>query len=166
MPSRRRRWPGSGRDGGKERGALGERVHRGWIGKQTRHEGFPLALRVLAGFDEDWPGGVNHLAVLTHAFDAERVREDGMPKGDDNRSLADFDAFVHDAIAAKDGSVLIVETFGGKRCYYAGVRRERDAVAWLSEVRARFVEHRVSLEYDADGARGFYARYRGSEFGW
>ena len=62
------------------------------------------------------------------------------------------------------GVVLIVETFNGQRNYYAAVRDEARASAWLATLRRRFSGLDLSVEFDAGRAERFYRRYT-SEFG-
>jgi hypothetical protein len=70
-----------------------------WFGKQTRHEGLPLALRVRpVSVASHWLMYLPHLAKLTHEFNPAQTRPDGMPLPKYNDSLSAFDAAAHDIV--------------------------------------------------------------------
>lgn len=136
-----------------------------WSSALVQHEGFPLALRVRPAIDQpSIASRFPHLAVLAHAL--AQVRPDGLPEAAYNESLADFDAAVHVALEASGGGlVMIVETFGGTRSYYACVRDEGAQRAWLASVLADHAGHELSGRFVADRAWRFYRSYQ-RDFRW
>jgi hypothetical protein len=136
-----------------------------WSSAMVEHEGFPLALRVRPTIDQpsiaaEFP----HLAILSHAL--AKVRSDGLPEADYNESLAELDASVHDSLQTCGGGlVMIVETFGGTRNYYACVRGEDVLGTWLTTVLAGHVGHELTGRFVADRAWKVYRSYR-RDFRW
>ena len=136
-----------------------------WLIRTTQYDGFPIALRVrpAAGgpsIKESYP----HLGVLSHTL--ARVRKDGMPEPAYNATLEEFDGAVH-ALLEKDtgGIIMIVETFGGERNYYACVRDEQAHQRWIEDVSRRFPEHDLSDTFKSHAAATFYRKYR-EDFEW
>ena len=90
-----------------------------WLTAMTRYEGFPLALRVRPKADTS-----SNRATLTSlgavAHQLAQVRDDGLPQDEYNSALEDFDLALQAAIAGEGaGLVVLVETFAGRRNYYA-----------------------------------------------
>ena len=136
-----------------------------WVGANFDYEGSTLALRARPGVDtEEHEKRFPHLPTLTHQL--EQVRADGTPEPEYNQSLAEFDDAVHDTLKLSGrGLVMIVETFGGKRSYYACVAESEFAEQWAEQVSGRFSECCVSAEIDCDQAWNFYRQYR-REYQW
>jgi hypothetical protein len=90
-----------------------------WLGATVEYEGFPLALRVRPQADS--PANqtkLPHLVALTHHLD--HVRADGLPKAGYNDTLDSFDGDVVECLERYGlGLVVVVETFAGRRTYYA-----------------------------------------------
>jgi len=129
------------------------------------HEGFPLAMRVRPHVDQPAENArFPHLAILTQKLTA--VRDNGLPEPDYNETLADFDHAVHQTLEkGGDGLVLIIETFGGNRTYYACVADVDVQARWLNSLSAKFPEHELTASSKRDGAWRFYRRYR-EDFKW
>src|SRR5205807_1328903 len=92
-----------------------------WLGKTVEHEGHPLALRVRPKVDTaDNRSAFTRLLLVTHQL--AQVRSNGLPESDYNQSLAGLDQDMFRFLEGKgDGIVALVETFAGKRTYYAYV---------------------------------------------
>ena len=131
----------------------------------TEYEGFPLAIRACPLESDDPIWELNpHLAFLEHEL--AQVRSNGLPEGEYNRGLDAFDHEVHQAFERDSiGLVMIVETFGGKRCYYACTRSIDDAVATLEDLAKRHAEHKLKIGTKPDRSHSFYRRYR-EDFKW
>jgi hypothetical protein len=143
-----------------DRGDLAE-----WLGSTVEYEGFPLALRVRprAGTVEH-RASLSQLAAITHKL--AQVRSNGLPESDYNDSLADLDHSIITSLESLGAGVtVIVETFAGKRTYYAYVISAEHADRALADVKHRFHEHDLSLEVRADARWGLYEKYR-SLFPW
>ena len=138
---------------------------REWLAQSFDYQGRLLQLRVRPAVDtpehfEQYP----HLGVLTHQLD--HVQEDGQPEPAYKEALADFDAIVDETLTTSGhGTVMIIETFGGARRYYACLDDADHADAWLATLQERFGDHKLSIEVDRDKAWIFYRGYR-SEYKW
>lgn len=89
-----------------------------------------------------------------------------MPEPSYNTTLGGLDADVHDTLEGCGGGlIMIVETFGGERNYYACVRDMDAHRNWLSELTRDHLEHELVGDFRSDDASGFYRRYR-SDFKW
>jgi hypothetical protein len=131
-----------------------------WLTAMVEHEGYPLALRLRPTADTAknrarYP----RLAVITHAL--AQVRPNGLPVPDYNDLLAEFDVAVVQAVAQGDaGLIVLVETFGGRRNYYAYVAAPDHAESAVDSLRKRFPEHQLSLAGRMDSEWRFLNQYR------
>jgi hypothetical protein len=136
-----------------------------WLIGTTRYKDFPLALRVRP--DSDTPTNRARLAslgVVTHFL--AKVRDDGLPEPEYNDSLEDFDIALQEAMAGGEvGIVVLVETFAGKRTYYAYVNDCASFRSRVHSLRQQFQEHELTIECEADAPWKFYERYR-KNFPW
>jgi hypothetical protein len=136
-----------------------------WLTAMAEYEGQPLALRVRRRADNtenraEFP----RLALVSHAL--AEVSSNGLPSPTYNDSLADFDGDIHTALE-RDGAglVVLVETFAGKRNYYAYVAENGPVQRRLAELQQRYPQHTVSLRGAADPGWSLYADYR-KRFPW
>ena len=88
-----------------------------------------------------------------------------MPESSYNNSLADFDAFVHESLPHPGAEMMIVETFDGRRTYYACFEAEQEYEKWVAQLRASYPQHALEEQFDHERAWSFYSAYR-SDFGW
>ena len=86
-----------------------------WQSGETKYEGFPLLLRRPTNVDYD--ALPPKLIVVTHLLD--KTKPNGLPEPDYNETLFDFDEEVIGTFRALKCFVVLVETFGHKRAYYA-----------------------------------------------
>ena len=131
-----------------------------WLGSTVQHEGFPLALRVRP--DADSPANqkaLPHLVALTHHLD--EVRADGLPEAAYNEGLALFDGGAIECFERYGmGLVVIVETFAGRRTYYAYARDVALGAKVLAELNENYPSHRLTESHEANDRWGLFARYR------
>ncbi len=133
-----------------------------WKTCQTTYEGLPLLLRCPLRIPYELQPQFPRLVALTHLL--EHVTSSGLPAQTYNDTLSEFD---HAAIQAfnKNGEAVavLVETFGGKRKYYAYVRLDFDVEATVSYLTAAFpsvrLEHRVSENADWRFIRRYAAEF-------
>jgi len=136
-----------------------------YVSTVTDWEGFPLAIRAcpLNADDPIWSSNP-HLAFLEHQL--AEVKDNGLPEKDYNDRLADFDHEVHQAFeSGSGGQVIVVETFGGKRTYYACTESVDAATEILNGIVNKFPQHRLSPGTNADHSWKFYLQYR-ERFEW
>jgi hypothetical protein len=136
-----------------------------WLGAGFTYEGFPLALRVRPAADSDKNRArFPQLVCITHQLAS--VRENGLPEAGYNRSLAGFDQDAIDLFEQRDeGLTVLIETFAGKRTYYAFALAAAPAEGRLLELKQRYPEHDLSLAASADPEWAFLARYK-EDFPW
>lgn len=132
-----------------------------WLTTTLDCEGSPLALRVRPDIDKpEISVPFPHLGIVSQRLD--RVGETGMPEPSYNQQLPPFDAAVHESLELRGGGhVMLVETFQGKRYYYACVRDEDAMRNWADDLWAAHPGQDLDLEFNARKAWGFYRRYRG-----
>ena len=117
-----------------------------WKTCETTHEGFPLLLRCPLRIPFELQPQFPRLVALTHLLDD--VTSSGLPVSIYNDSLGDFDHAAIDAFNQQDeGVAVLVETFSGRRNYYAYVAPDFDVGATVERLRAAFpyvrLEHSV-----------------------
>src|SRR5262245_49039056 len=104
-----------------------------------------MALRVRPRADtEEHRACLRYLASVPHEL--AHVRSNGLPESNYNGSLADLDAGIITSLESLGAGVTaIIETFAGKRTYYAYVTSGEHAQQALADVKARFPKHDLSL---------------------
>jgi len=143
--------------------AVKERKRRGgdgWLGATVSHQGFPMALRVRSKIHTaETRARFQRLAAITHRL--AEVRANGLPKSRYNDGLAQLDADVIRALESEDGAVVvIVETFAGKRTYYAYADGPGRAKAALARLREAYPQHDLTAAGGPDPDWGLYSEYR------
>ena len=136
-----------------------------WLTAMTRYEGFPLALRVRPNADTAANrAALTNLGVVTHQL--ARVRDNGLPESEYNDSLEDFDLALQAAMEGDGaGLVVLVETFAGKRNYYAYASDCEAFHGRVEPLRQEFQQHELLVECRTDTGWRFYDRYR-KDFPW
>lgn len=134
-----------------------------WLTATVDYEGLPLALRVKPSIDEERTSVCPHLGSISQAL--KTTRPDGMPESTYNSQLADFDAFVHESLPNPGAEMMLVETFDGRRTYYACFHTKEGFEKWLARLQAAYPLHVLEGEFDRERAWSFYSAYR-SDFGW
>jgi hypothetical protein len=136
-----------------------------WLTGMTRYEGYPLALRVRPSVDSAANrAAFPYLGVITHQL--AHVRDNGLPETEYNRSLEDFDVALQSAMKGEEaGLVVLIETFAGKRTYYAYVSDEKSFRARVSALARVFEHHQLTIECRRNAEWRFYERYR-NDFPW
>ena len=136
-----------------------------WLSATTHYEGQPMALRVRPAVDSDenrarYP----HVALVSHEL--AEVTDNGLPEANYNESLAEFDQDVHRFVERDaDGLMVLVETFCGKRNYYAYVADDARVEARVEELKAKYPQHSLSARGGEDAEWALYSEYR-ERFGW
>ncbi len=136
-----------------------------WLTTIIEYEGFPLALRVRPKIDQPiYAEQFPHLGIVSHTL--THVLPDGRPEPSYNATLADLDAAVHDTLENGGGGlIMIVETFGGKRNYYACLSDMDAHRAWISGLKAAYLQHELEGDFRSHRAQSFYRQYR-NDFHW
>ena len=108
--------------------------------------------------------GYPHLAIVTHEL--AKVKSNGLPENDYNDSLAQFDFDLQAAVSgANEAIVILVETFSGKRIYYACVADMSSLQDCIEPIRASYPQHTITVTVREYHAWKFYNSYR-QDFPW
>jgi hypothetical protein len=131
-----------------------------WLTNIVEHEGFPLALRVRPAIDTpENRSAYRRLLLVTHEL--AQVRANGLPESDYNQSLAGFDRDMFQFLECQgDGMVAFVETFAGKRTYYAYVDTGATFKARFAELKAKYPQHALSVGFREEPNWETYNLYR------
>jgi hypothetical protein len=110
---------------------------------RLEHEGYPLYLR-RPEYENIWiyQDQFPLLLTITHRFD--KVKSNGLPESDYNKSLSDLDHKLVCLFNNNEGIIFLIETFGGERNYYYFVSEAVDHESKVDAVRA--TEIHVNLE--------------------
>jgi hypothetical protein len=102
-------------------------------------------------------GRYSYLLVVTQKL--ERVESTGVPEADYNDGLASFDSDLIRELEV-DGLVVVVETFAGKRNYYAYVADKDRSTSRAESLLSRCgMQSITSFRGGPDPAWRFYDRY-------
>lgn len=131
-----------------------------WVTAKVEYEGLPLALRVRPAADSPANRArFPRLALVSHAL--ANVTSNGLPEASYNDLLANFDQDVHTFVEREgDGLVVLVETFSGKRNYYAYVADDARLKTRVDELRAKYPQHSLNVRGGADAEWGLFNDYR------
>ena len=89
------------------------------------------------------------------------VRPNGLPESSYNQSLAGYDKDVFHFVESEgDGIVALVETFAGKRTYYAYVDVDATFKARFEELKAKYPQHIISISHRLEAEWETYHLYR------
>lgn len=136
----------------------------GWLTAEREYEGFPLMLRRPATVDRQ---GLQilctELLTTTHTF-AKR-KPNGLPEPAYNKSLIDFDLAIQRAFnTQKDGTIVLIETFGGERNYYFYVSSSVAISDRLVAIREQFPAEQLESDVEPDPNWDFIDRYERDYF--
>jgi hypothetical protein len=130
-----------------------------WKSKQLTYEGLPLFLRYLENADVDslrlrFP----KLAVVSHQL--AKVSPNGLPEADYNDSLFEFDESIRDMFRLSEhGIIVLIETFSGKRNYYAYADSKKNVTEIVASLEHAFPQENLSWTIHSDPEWGFVAKY-------
>jgi hypothetical protein len=103
------------------------------------------------------------LLIVAHTL--AKVTAAGLPEPEYNESLAPLDHHLLDAFERSgSGTIVLVETFGGRRSYYGYVSADADVDAVADATRARFPAEELSWDVRDDPDWGFLKRYADAYF--
>jgi hypothetical protein len=142
-----------------------DKTNASWLIAMAEYEGLPLALRVRT--DANSPTNRAQFAKLVLiSHELAGVTSNGLPVAKYNDSLADFDHGVHAAIEQEGaGLVVLVETFSGKRNYYAYVADDGVVKQRVKAIQGKYPQHKLELRGGDDPQWALYNDYR-KRFPW
>jgi hypothetical protein len=130
-----------------------------WKSKQLTNEGLPLFVRYLKELDVDslrlrFP----KLAVVRHQL--SKVSPNGLPEADYNESLFEFDESIRDMFRLSEhGIIVLIETFAGKRHYYAYADSRKNVTEIFDSLQHTFPQESLSWTFHSDPQWDFIADY-------
>lgn len=115
-----------------------------WLSTQATYEGLPLFLRLSDGLEYgSLQGTYPRLLIVTQHL--AKVSTNGLPEPEYNDSLASFDHEIINFFAErKQGTAVLVETFGGRRNYYIYVTPDADIDTVKHIISKRYPEYKLS----------------------
>lgn len=135
-----------------------------WAVARHEYRGLPLFLRYPVGLNYDAMQPKYPLRVIVTLKLAE-VLENGLPEGKYNRSMEGFDGFVTRRLSPEfDAQCVLVETFNGKRIFYAYASNEAVATSLRSDVRKQFPKDAVTVEVEPDPKWALIRNYASEYF--
>jgi hypothetical protein len=128
-----------------------------WTTTQTVHEGFPLFLRYPQNI-RDESAVFPILGVVTHHL--AKVRANGLPDPDYNDGLLEFDRTLQNSFQDRSvGRTVLIETFAGKRNYYAYVASENLVRERVAVLQRQFPTEKLSWKAYPDEKWSFIKDY-------
>ena len=129
-----------------------------WLTGMHSHAGQEMAIRLQRVSEaSDTKNRYKNLLVVTQHLPL--VSSSGLPEADYNDRLLEFDCQLISEIE-KGGIVVLVETYAGKRIYYAYVADEAASKDRVSQVLADYGNSAVSdFRGGIDSEWRFYSRY-------
>jgi hypothetical protein len=130
-----------------------------WKTAKVMYEGYPLMLRVPDSLNyDDLKKRFPKLLVVTHAL--AKVMPSGLPEPDYNDSLFELDEYlVNYFVAKKQGQIVLIETFGGKRNYYFYVSSTTNKTEVVSNILKRYSKQKISASEKNDSEWSFIKGY-------
>lgn len=136
-----------------------------WLTAMAEYEGLPLALRVRPNADTS-ANRKKFPKLMLASHELAEVTSNGLPVAEYNDSLADFDHGMIEAIEQGGaGLVVLVETFSGKRNYYAYVADESLAKQRTKSFQGKYPQHSLEVRGGSDPQWALYNDYR-KRFPW
>jgi hypothetical protein len=131
-----------------------------WQSGKTEYQGFPLILRRQTGLD--YGALPPKLVVITHLLD--KTKPNGLPEPDYNETLFDFDEDVIRSFRERKAVVVLVETFGHKRAYYAYCPEQVSSVDMKDQLSTRYAKVRLECFERSDSTGIFIKKYAKEHF--
>jgi hypothetical protein len=136
-----------------------------WLTKMAEHEGRPLALRVRPDADSAANCG-RYPQVASVSHELPIVSANGLPEPNYNDSLAEFDHDLHATIERDgEGLVVVVETFSGKRNYFAYITDVARLRARVEQFQLLHPQSPLNMRSGPDPEWKWYNSYR-QRFPW
>ena len=128
-----------------------------WLTSKTEYEGLPLYLRI-PDYKDIWQFNVTspYLICITHDFD--KVKANGLPESDYNRTLIDFDEQIVNLLTGF-GIIFLVETYGGVRNYWFYARETEPAIEAFENLKDNHNDKKMLFEISKDPEWNFIKDY-------
>jgi hypothetical protein len=130
-----------------------------WFTHETIYEGFPLYLR-RPDHENVWSYQNNSTNLLCVTHKLEKVKQNGLPESDYNKSLSDFDyELVKLLEQGEKGVIVLIETFGGERNYWYYIQRDFDYEASINLIKSKFPSDVIETWSEEDNEWDFLKSY-------
>ncbi|WP_155975805.1 DUF695 domain-containing protein [Daejeonella oryzae] len=130
-----------------------------WFTTDTEYDGLPLYLRRPA-HENIWKDKTRlpQLFCITHKLD--KVKKNGLPESVYNKTLDGFDEeLVYLFDPAKEGIIVLVETFAGKRNYWYYLSKATDYTTQVNRIKEKYPLHNILTSNQEDDDWGFIKEY-------
>jgi hypothetical protein len=135
-----------------------------WLTAEKKYEGLPLFLRRPEKLDYDEIArSYPKLVIITHHL--SNVKSNGVPVGEYNYSLADFDHYVVSYLKSRNqGQTVLVETFNGDRTYYCYAVDNFSLDGMKEDVTSKYSGHNLEWTEKKDADAKFIRKYAKEQF--
>ncbi len=123
------------------------------------YEGFPLYLRK-PDYEYVWSyqRDFTNIFCITHKL--EKVKQNGLPESDYNKSLFDFDEYVVTLFDQDNkGIIVLIETYGGERHYYFYLKPNTDYESYVNFIKTKFPLNAIETWCKSDKEWNFLKSY-------
>ena len=130
-----------------------------WLTIRKEYEGNPLYLRK-PNHQNIWTkkNYYSKLVCITHTFDS--VKSNGLPTGDYNSSLIDFDGEIVELFKQDDnGIIFLIETYGGERNYWFYVKETCDSNLKFEKLKKHHQNKKLEISTRDDEQWNFIKDY-------
>ena len=133
-----------------------------WKCVRSEHEGLPLFLRFpVLVLEESLRWRYRRLVVITLTFESKSVRANGLPHDGYNDGLMEADVEITTLFEeGHSGTIVLVETFGGRRIFYFYVSASCDVGVRFEVLRRKHPTLDLSWSERSDPNWTFWDRYR------
>ena len=130
-----------------------------WNSLDTISDGFPLYLRK-PEYENVWAyqNNFTELFCITHKL--EKVKQNGLPEQEYNRSLSDFDHHLCELFNKnKQGIIVLIETYGGERNYWYYIKLNTEYISNIDLVKHKYPQQSIEIWSKKDTDWGFLKTY-------
>jgi hypothetical protein len=130
-----------------------------WHTFDTIYDGLPLYIRRPDIQNiKQYQARYSNLLCVTQKFD--KVKSNGLPESDYNKTLEDFDGEICDLFEfSTEGIIFLIETFGGERYYWFYIKADCEFESKFGELQKKYPEHKLDFTLKNDSEWGFIKDY-------
>ena len=130
-----------------------------WNSFDTIYDDFPLYLRK-PDYQNVWTyqNSFTNVFCITHKL--EKVKQNGLPEPDYNKSLSDFDHYLCELFDKnKQGIIVLIETFGGERNYWYYIKPDTDYKIYVNLIESKYPQNSIEIWSKKDPDWDFLKTY-------
>ena len=116
-----------------------------WNSSDMIYDGLPLYLRK-PDYKNVWIYQDTYPTLFCITHKLEKVKQNGLPEADYNKSLSDFDHYLCELFDGdKQGIIFLIETFGGQRNYWYYTKSETDHKIYVDLIERKFGQNSIEF---------------------